>query len=349
MTYLYDLASQIAELRARKIEVTLVSSGAIGAGCSELGLPRRPKDVADLQAVAAVGQRCLMTHIHQAFEKHGLTVAQLLLTRGDFDDRVRYLNIRNCVTHLHRLGCVPVVNENDTVAVDELRFIDSDQMATTMENDVLAALMCNALRSDALILLSIVDGLFDQAGRTIDLVEDASTAIGLAHAGTSGQGSGGMATKLEAARMVTEAGEIAVIAHGRQKRVLPRLFEAECLGTVFAPAARKLDSRRRWIGLTKRAAGTVTIDDGAVTAVTARGKSLLARGIVATAGQFERGDVLLIRGETHGEIARGLSNYSAAELAKIMGKKSNQFERILGRLAYAEVIHRDNLVVTGKI
>lgn len=339
LSYLCEMANQVVALRKRGLEVTIVSSGAVGAGCAELGLTSRPRDVADLQAVAAVGQRRLMTYFHDAFEPHDLKAAQLLLTRGDFDDRVRFLNIRNCVTRLHALNCVPVINENDTVAVDELRFGD---------NDMLAALMCNALRADALVLLTVVDGLMDAQGERIDLVTSVQEAVALIRRGEkTALGTGGMTTKLDAARLVSDAGEVAIIAHGREPHILPRLFDGEKLGTVFIPAQRKLDSRQRWIGLTKRPAGTITIDAGAVTAVTTRGKSLLASGIVHTTGAFERGEVILVRDEAGREIARGLCNYTADELRLIMGKKSSQFEKLLGRTAYAEVVHRDNLVVTA--
>ncbi len=337
--YLRDMARQIVELRARRVQVTLVSSGAIAAGCAEMGLERRPRDVADQQAVAAVGQRRLMTHLHDAFAPHGLKVAQLLLTRGDFDDRDRFLNIRNCVGHLHRRDCLPVINENDTVAVEELRFGD---------NDLLAALTCNALRADALVLLTVVDGLLDDQGNTVDPVEDIGSVLGMARAQVSTLGTGGMITKLEAARLVTEAGEIAVVADGRVPDVLARLFAAEPLGTIFVPARRKLDSRSRWIGLTKRAAGTVTVDAGAAAALSRRGKSLLASGITGTTGQFERGEVVLIRDDAGREIARGLTNYNADELRLIMGKRSNQFQKVLHRPAYDEVVHRDNLVVVSR-
>ena len=337
LPFLRSVARQVLGLHNNGFEVTLVMSGAIGAGCAELGLAKRPRDVSDLQAVAAVGQRRLMTYLHEAFDKLGLKVAQLLLTRTDFDDRVRFLNIRNCVTHLHRLGCIPVINENDTVSVDELRFGDNDQ---------LAAMMANALRSDALILLFTKDGLLDEQNKPIDLVDNIQSAINLVRDDKTEMGSGGMASKVEAARLVAEAGEIAVIANGRQKNVLARIFAGEQIGTVFLPAKRRLDSRQRWIGMTKRPAGTVTIDHGAANALQNSGKSLLATGLLATTGQFERGDLLLIRNENGHDLARGLTNYSSDELRLISGKRSNQFEKILGRKAYDEVIHRDNLVLS---
>lgn len=336
--YLRSIARQIAQLRQRGMEVTLVSSGAIGAGCAELGLTTRPTDIAQQQAAAAVGQRGLMTLMHQAFRPHGLKVAQLLLTRADFEDRVRFLNLRNCITHLHRIGCVPVINENDTVAVDELRFGD---------NDMLAALVCNALRADALVLLTVVDGILDADGQRIDLITDNDDAKAFARTDKTAFGSGGITSKIEAARTVTQAGEIAVIAHGREPRVLVKLFDgnANKIGTVFTPASKKLNSRSRWIGLTRRPAGTIIVDDGADQALRRQGRSLLAIGIVEIQQRFDRGQVVRVRNREGLEIARGLTNYSADELNQIKGKRSNQIDKILGKPAYAEVIHRDNLVI----
>jgi glutamate 5-kinase len=334
-----EIARQVSELTARGVEVTLVSSGAIGCGCAELGLDKKPRDVAEQQAVAAIGQRRLLTYWADAFSPHGLGVGQVLLTRSDFDDRVRFLNIRNCIAQLHALRCVPILNENDTVAVDEIRFGD---------NDLLAALTCNALRADALVLLTVVSGLLNEAGEVIDLVESVVDFASLTR-GKSKWGTGGMSTKLEAARLVTEAGEVAVIASGREPDVLVRVLSGEAgVGTVVMPAQRKLDSRARWIGLTARPAGSVTINDGAADVLRKRGKSLLAVGVTEVTGRFERGEVLLIRDGQGREVARGLTNYAADELRLIMGKKTNQFEKILGRQAYAEVIHCDNMVVSGE-
>ena len=334
--YIDAMAGQIADLIDTGIEVTLVSSGAVGAGCAELKIDKRPRDVAELQAVAAVGQHRLMTILRDAFARRSLDVGQVLRTRSDFADRQRCVNIRNCVTHLQRLKCVPIINENDTVAVEELRFGD---------NDMLAALICNALRAEAMILLTVVDGLLDDKRRRIDVVDNVLEAMRMARDEKSKLGSGGMRSKLEAARLVTEAGELAVIAHGRETDVLKRILAGEALGTLLVPASRKLDSRQRWIAMTKRPAGTVTIDDGAVRAIEQRGKSLLASGISGLTGRFDRGDVLLVRCPAGREVARGLSNYSADEIRLIMGKRSNQFAKILGRRGYDEVIHRDNLVL----
>lgn len=338
--YVRDVARQIAELKSKGFEVTMVSSGAISAGCAELGLKTRPRDVAALQAVAAVGQRRLMALMHEVFAAHKLEVGQVLVTRGDFDDRSRFLNIRNCVNQLHAFGCVPVINENDTVAVEEIRFGD---------NDLLAAMLCNALRADALVLLTVVDGLLDSDGNRIDLVEDIAGVTQHLRSDKSPLGSGGMSTKLEAARLAADAGELAVIANGRATDVLLKLFTGDSvgIGTLFSPAGRKLDSRRRWIGLTKRPAGTITIDDGAKNALGKRGKSLLAAGITAVKGKFERGEVVSICDTDGTEVARGLTNYAADEIEQVKGKRSNQLEKTLGRAAYAEVVHRDNLVMTG--
>jgi glutamate 5-kinase len=342
LPYVAAIADQIHALRKRGVQVTLVSSGAVGAGCKALTLAKRPTDVAEIQAVAAVGQPRLMAHMRDAFARHGIVTAQMLLTRGDFDDRDRFLNLRNCVAHLHALGALPIINENDTVAVEEIRFGD---------NDMLAAMMCNALRADAMVLLTMADGLLDRGGTKVELVDDILATIAAAkqeNYAKSAWGTGGIVAKLEAVRLVVEAGELAVIAHGREPDVLLRLISGEKLGTVFVPAQRKLDSRQRWIALTKRPAGTVTIDDGAVVAVTQRGKSLLAGGIVEVTGRFERGEVLMVRDSVGREVARGLSNYADGEVRLIQGKKSCQFEKALGRPAYAEVIHRDNLVVIDR-
>lgn len=341
LPYLREMAGQVSKLHGLGFEVTLVSSGSIGSGRAELKLAKRPKDVAELQAVAAVGQPILMNHFHAAFGHHGLKVAQVLLTRDDFDHRTRFLNFRNCLARVHTFGCVPIINENDTVTVAGLQEIGFG------DNDRLAALVANALRADVMVLLTVVDGLLDGAGKKIEAVENVGAVMPMVRGDKSNLGTGGMRSKLEAAQLVTGAGEVAIIANGREPDLLPRLFAGEPIGTIFLPAQKKLDSRQRWIGLTKRPAGTLTIDDGAVAALTQRGKSLLASGVVAMTGQFESGEVLFVRDGKGAVVARGLSNYSSDEVRLIMGKKSSQFEKVLGRPAFAEVIHRDNLVLIG--
>ena len=334
--FIAAIAAQIAALRKKKIQVTLVSSGAVGAGCVQLARKTRPTDVAEQQAVAAIGQRALVTHWHEALAPHGLNASQLLLTRADFDDRLRYLNIRNCIAKLHELKAVPVLNENDTVAVEEIRFGD---------NDLLAALTCSSLKADALILLTSVPGLLDAQGNVIDRVDDVLELVQHVRREKSSWGSGGMQTKLEAARVAVESGELAVIADGRAPDVLKRLLAGEQLGTVFAPAERRLDSRQRWIGLTARPAGTVAIDAGAAEALTKKATSLLATGVTGLTGRFDRGDVVMLCDPSGREVARGLTNYTADELRLIQGKKSNQLAAVLGRPAYKAVVQRNNLVV----
>lgn len=335
--YVREVARQCSALIARGIDVTVVSSGAVGVGCGELNLVERPRDVGQMQAIAAIGQSGLMSRWHEAFKPHGHEVAQMLLTRADFDDRQRYLNIRNCIGELHTLAAVPIINENDTVSVEEIRFGD---------NDVLAALVTNALRADLLIVLSVVDGLKGLDGKVIEIVHDALDARAMVMGERSPLGSGGMETKLEAARLVTDAGEVAIIANGREPDILTKLLDGDNFGTVFVPAQRKLDSRQRWIGMTVRPAGTLIVDDGAARALTEGGKSLLATGITEITGRFETGDAVIIRDQRGREIARGLINYNSRECRLVMGKKSTEFGELLGRRAYDEVIHRDNLVLT---
>jgi len=336
--FISSIAQQIAALRGRGIRVTVVSSGAIGAGLRELNLPKRPTDLAQLQAVAAVGQRRLMDVWASAFAPHQLPVAQLLLTREDVDDRNRYLNLRNTIGAVHELGGVPIVNENDSISTDELTKISFG------DNDILAALVTNALRADLLILLSVVDGILDGDGKPLRLVDKLDEARDLVRAEKSPLGKGGFNSKLEAARMVTESGESMIVADGRTKNILPRLLDGESLGTLFVPAGPKLSSRSRWIG-SVRPAGKIYVDAGAVTALVEKNKSLLPAGIVGVEGEFVRGDVVAICGASGAAIARGLSNYSADDVERIRGKRSAEVRSLLEDAAYDEVVHRDNLVV----
>ncbi|MBI1369337.1 MAG: glutamate 5-kinase [Planctomycetes bacterium] len=336
--YMKRLAEQIAELIGQGCDVTLVSSGAVAMGRKILNLDKRPKDVGVLQAVASVGQTGLMNAWHEFFAEYGLNIAQMLLTRDDVEDRNRYLNIRNCLTELHEMRAVPIINENDTVSVAELRLGD---------NDVLAALVANALCADVLILLSVIDGLQDEKGEVLDVVEDVAAARSLIRSGKSEMGTGGMHTKLEAARMVTDAGEAAVIANGRAKDVIRRIMAGETVGTLFVPAQRRMAPRQRWIGQAVRPAGVIMVDEGAAMALIERNKSLLATGIIDVVGQYQKGDVVVIRDARGHELARGLTNYNSDETRAIMGKRTTQFEDILGRRAYDEVVHRDNMAITS--
>jgi glutamate 5-kinase len=314
--FIETVADQIALLRQRGIRVAVVSSGAIGAGLRELNLPKRPTDLAKLQAVAAVGQRRLMDVWAAAFARHKLPVAQILLTREDVDERGRFLNLRNTIGAIHELGAVPIINENDTVSTDELARISFG------DNDILAAVVAHALRADLLVLLSVVDGILDADGNPVRLVESVEAARELVRTEKSALGKGGFNSKLEAARQVTEFGEVMVVANGRMTDVLPRLLGGEELGTLFAPAGKKISSRSRWIG-SARPAGTVVVDDGAVKALVEKNKSLLPAGVMRVEGNFERGDVVTIVSSDGAAIARGLVD-----------------------AAYDEVVHRDNLVLT---
>lgn len=330
------LAGQIAPIMQAGIRVTLVASGAIGTGLAELGLKSRPGGMPMLQATAAVGQGQLMRAFYDAFARHNVKVAQVLVTRDGFENRTRYLNIRNTLGALGELGVLPIINENDTVAVDEIRF---------GENDVLAAMVANMLRANVLVLLTNVDGLM-QDGRKLDVVEQVDEqAMALVTTDKSKLGSGGMATKLAAARLVTGAGDVAVIANANTPDVLGKLLAGQRVGTVFVPAKHKLNSRRRWIGAAARPAGKIMVDDGAAKALTQRGKSLLPSGIVAIMGRFPKGATVAVIDSAGHEIARGLCNYAHDQLDRIKGLKTTQIAKVLGDKPYDEAIHRNNLML----
>jgi len=329
-------AGQVAALHNRGLRVTMVSSGAIGAGIAELALPGRPKDLPMLQAAASVGQSILMNFFAAAFKTHGLHVGQILITKGDFEDKPRYLNLRNCIAALHRTDCIPIINENDTVSVAEIRFGD---------NDLIAAYVTNLLRADLLILLSVVDGLLDSAGNTIPIVSDVDHATSNVTATKSSRGTGGMGSKLLAASTVQTAGEPVLIANGKRPNVITDLLAGVETGTLIVPAGKKMSSRSRWIGLTAKTKGTLTVDDGCARALR-QNKSLLASGITAATGSFAAGDPVAITAKDGTPIARGLTNYSSADLAIIKGQKSKDFPKLLQMdTYYDEVIHRDDMVL----
>ncbi|MCE5325366.1 MAG: glutamate 5-kinase [Planctomycetaceae bacterium] len=333
---LSSLASQLAAAIKGGMSVTLVASGAIGAGLGELGMTQRPKSMPELQACAAVGQGQLMRAFHDLLSEQGISVGQVLVTRDDFENRTRYLNIRNTLTTLGRLGALPIINENDAVAVDEIRYGD---------NDIIAAHVANLLGADVLVLLSVVDGVLKD-GAAIDVIEQVDQHVrSLISGERSRLGSGGMKSKIEAARMVTSAGEVAVIANARMSDVLTRLLAGQRIGTVFVPARRKMSSRRRWIGQAARAAGKIVIDAGAIKALVQGGKSLLPSGVIAVSGPFPKGANVAILDAAGNQIARGLSNYSSAQIEKIKGLKTAQIARILGDKMHDEVVHRNNMTL----
>jgi glutamate 5-kinase len=336
--YVATIASQVAELRKRGITVTIVSSGAIGAGLRELNLPKRPTDLGKLQAVAAVGQRRLMDVWADAFEPFKMPVAQLLLTREDIDERTRFLNVRNTIIAAHELGAVPIINENDTISTDEIIRISFG------DNDILAAMVTTALRADLLVLLTVVDGVLDASGKPLRAVESLNDAHQHLRAEKSELGKGGMSSKLHAAKMVLDCGEAMIIADGRMNDVLPRLLSGEELGTLFASKARRRSGRDRWIGAA-RTVGTIVIDDGAVKALVEKNRSLLPAGIVKVEGDFARGEVVAIAGSSGSIVARGLTNYCSQDVRQIQGKKTADVRALLKEAAYDEVVHRDNLVL----
>ncbi len=336
--FLQRIADQVAILRARKINITLVSSGAVGAGMSQLGLSKRPTDLPQLQAVAAVGQRRLMDAWATAFEPHKLHVAQVLLTREDIDKRKRFLNLRNTIHAAHALGAIPIINENDTISTDEIVRISFG------DNDILAANVACALRAELLVLLSNVDGVLDGDGKPVRSVEKPEDAAKLVRTDKSAMGKGGMDSKLEAAHLMTRGGEMLVVANGRTDNILVRLFDAEPLGTLFLPRRRdRSSSRARWIGAA-RPNGRIIVDDGAAKAIVERNVSLLPAGIAKIDGDFEKGDVVVIESADGRKLAHGLTNYAAIDLVQIRGKKSAEVRSILKERAYDEVVHRDNLV-----
>ncbi|MGB2149454.1 glutamate 5-kinase [Cobetia sp. cqz5-12] len=333
---------QIAALHARGVEVIVVSSGAIAVGMSRLGWSARPSGVHELQAAAAVGQNGLTQCYEEHFHRHGLTTAQILLTHDDLSNRKRYLNARSALRTLVDLRVVPVINENDTVVTDEIRFGD---------NDTLGALVANLLEADALLLLTDQEGLYDADPRhdpAASLIEEAQAddPILVKVAGGGGVlGRGGMATKVRAARLAARSGALTVIASGRQPEVITRLASGERFGTLLLPEHAPIAARKRWIAGQLQVRGTLTLDAGAVNVLTTRGSSLLPVGVRKIEGAFKRGDLVQCVDESGQRIAKGLVNYSAEDAGRILGLPSHQIEATLGYIEAPELIHRDNLIV----
>lgn len=340
-----SLADQLHRIRGAGRRVVLVSSGAIGAGVGKLGLGKRPADLPHLQACAAVGQSALMQLYQESVTPHGIHTAQILLTAGDFDNRVRYLNVRNTILTLFEYQALPIINENDTVSVAEIKFGD---------NDHLAAMVTNMLRAPLLVLLTNVDGLYsDDPGvnpnatllSTVPYIDDSVT--GMAGTSKSILGTGGMRSKLRAARLATVAGESVIMANGSIDGILDQVFTGEPVGTLFLPHGQDVPSWKRWVGFTARPKGQFVVDAGARRAVVEQGKSLLPVGVRGVVGEFRKGDVVTVCDESGVEVARGLSNYSSADAERIQGLATDQIAAQLGTLPYPELVHRDNLVVLG--
>jgi glutamate 5-kinase len=337
------LALEINALKETGHEVAIVSSGAIALGVRKLGLKERPVAIPERQAVAAVGQGSLMACYDAAFSSAGGHVAQVLLTHDDLGSRKRFLNARNTLTTLLKFGIVPVINENDTVAVEEIKFGD---------NDALSALATNLIEADLLIILSDIDGLFDKDpkahkdAKKLALVEDVDSAgLESLTSSTNSLGTGGIKSKCEAARKAAHYGAATIIANGNRPGVLSAIFGGEDAGTLFLPKEDRLTSRKHWIAFSARPSGRVFVDDGAREALLAKGRSLLPSGIKDVDGAFEAGEVIHCVDSKGMEFARGLSNYSSFEIQKIKGMKTAELVKVLGYKVYDEVIHRDNLVV----
>lgn len=341
-----QLVDEIAVLRQQGFEVILVSSGAVGAGLAVLGTPRRPRDVPGLQAHAAVGQCRLMYLYESACARHGFHCGQLLLSADDLlRSRERHLNVTNCLGELLRNGVLPVINENDSVSVDEIRFGD---------NDTLAALVATMLRADLTILLTTVDGMYlpaeDGSRPRMSVVSEVSDTTFSMAGGTDGNpfSVGGMKTKIRAAEIVTKAGEPLWIADGTDFSVLRRVLAGGDTGTLFTPRRHeRMHSHKRFLAFFSDPTGTILVDAGAARAVGQEGRSLLPGGVVGHEGSFRRGDTVRILGPEGRELARGTTNYSSDEIGRIRGVKTSEISALLGEDAsFDEVVHRDYLVVT---
>ena len=335
---LSSLTSQVSNLKREGYSVVIVSSGAIACGMRRLGYKERPRTIVESSAAAAIGQVLLMHDYEQSFQKSDCCTAQILLTSDGLHDRTRYLNARNTIMHLLEKGnIVPIVNENDAVSTDEIKFGD---------NDRLSSLVATLIDAHLLIILSDVDGFQDAQGVVIrEIHKIDSHILGLAGNTSKEISVGGMITKLEAAKIVTNSGIPMVIANGNDREVLLKISRAEEVGSWFLPRGGKMPGKKRWIAFSCRNCGKIVVDDGAREAIIKKGRSLLAIGIVSVKGEFSFGDLVIICDKNHLEIARGLTNYSSAELEKIKGMKTDSFEAVLGYYSYEEVVHRDNLVI----
>ena len=335
--------TQMCQLRKQGIEVVLVSSGAVASGMEKLGWMERPAALHQLQAAAAVGQARLVQAWEASFQKYGVQPAQVLLTHDDHSSRKRYLNARSALKTLLEMGIVPVINENDTVATDELRFGD---------NDTLAALVANQVEADVLVILTDQEGLFtadprtDPQARLIHEVRAHDGSLDAMAGGGSGRlGRGGMQTKLRASRQAAASGAATIIVGGRIDSVLTRLLAGEELGTLLTPDQKPMAARKQWLQGHLKTAGQLVLDAGAVRVLKEQGKSLLPVGVKAVAGQFQRGEMVACVDENGHEVARGLINYSATEAARIIGQPSHQIEALLGYQGEPELLHRDNMVL----
>jgi len=340
------LASDICSVTRQNVEVILVSSGAVAAGRNALGIEGRPKTIPQKQAAAAVGQPRIMRAYKEEFQRHERVAAQVLLTRDDLSNRRRYLNAHNTLEARLEYGVTPIVNENDTVVVEEIRFGD---------NDNLSALVASLMEADLLLILSDVEGLYSADprchadARFFPLVAKITPEIeAMAGSARGTLGTGGMQTKVQAAQKAGLAGVPTLIVDGRTPHILQKVLAGEEVGSLFLPSSSKLNARKRWIALSTSPSGKITLDPGAVAAVSRGGKSLLPTGILAVEGEFERGDAVHICGEGDAPFAIGVANYNRAELDKIKGHRCVEIEEILGYQYRDEAVYRDNLVLVSE-
>jgi glutamate 5-kinase len=340
-----SLANDICDLKSKGFEIILVSSGAIAAGMKKMGYEKKPDGISEKQAMAAIGQSRLMMAYEKAFGRHEVTVAQILITRDDLNNRRRYLNARNTIFKLLSWGIIPIINENDTVVIDEIKFGD---------NDNLSAMVANMTESNLLAILTDIEGLYDDDPRTnknaklIPLVNK----IGSSHFQSANSvpgtfGTGGMASKIAAARKATLKGIPVIIANGRTKNIIRNIVKGEETGTLFLPQKKAVCGRKHWIAFTRAIKGKIIIDEGAVKALIKNGKSLLPSGVIGVSGRFNRGDSVQIVDRNGIEIAVGMVDYNHSELEKIKGLNSRKIEEMLGFKHNDEIIHRDNLLITN--
>lgn len=345
-TAIADWSAQLAVLRSQRRQLVWVSSGAVAEGMARLHLSRRPSALPQLQAAAAVGQMGLIRAYETAFERNDLRAAQVLLTHEDISDRGRYLNARSALQALLGYGVIPVVNENDTVSTDEIRLGD---------NDTLGALTCNLIDADMLIILTDQNGLYDADPRTnanARLVSEIEVGdprlVAMAGDGRGELGRGGMRTKLMAAQWAARSGAATIIAHGRLPDVLLKIAAGEQIGTLLTPGHGVMAARKRWIAHQRQVRGRLHLDAGATRVLREAGRSLLAVGVTRVDGQFQRGDLVVCLDPAGNEVAQGLINYNAEESGRIAGRPSTELASLLGYQGEAELIHRDNLVVTAR-
>ena len=346
ITRIESLIKEIYNIREKGYQVILVTSGAVGLGMKAVNLAKRPKELSVKQALASIGQGKLMSLYEKEAKKYGFHVGQLLLTMSSLRDREQHLNVLNCINSLLQINVLPIINENDSVSVEELTFGD---------NDTLATLVGIMMRCNVTIILTSVDGLYDvkngKFGKRFSIVEKINPEIKKLAMGTDDSHSsvGGMISKIKAAEMAVSSGGYLWIVNGKDMSILKKVFKGNDVGTIFIPVGNKfMTSKKRWLFFFTKSHGHIQIDGGAMEAICVKGKSLLASGICAVFGSFDKGSVVEITGKNGDIIAKGLVNYAVDDLKKIMGLKSEEIERVLGSMEYEEVIHRDNMVMVTR-